>query len=71
MTIEFHCVDDGRRLYAVREFGSQLFVGTRGECDRFLEIHLQKVVDQRIEDNRIRRHRPFMARRYRVSRMHA
>lgn len=71
MDIDFLCLDEGKALYAVREGGSRLFVGTRGECERFAEIHTRKVLEERAEGGRIQRHRPFVTRTYRVSRMHA
>ena len=72
MNIEFLSLQGGRRLYAVREYGEELFVGTRDECDRFLEIHNQKVLQEQQDDGRHRRNQAYDVRVYRMSsKLHA
>ncbi len=68
MDIVFSCLQDGQSLYAVREHGSDLFVGTRDECGRFLALHNEKVLDERERDRRGLRHAPFEVRTYRAPR---
>ena len=65
----FLCVQAGRKLYSVRRQGQEIFVGTPAECDRFLEIHTQKVAEERANDLRPQRARPFVVRRYRQPRI--
>lgn len=72
MEIVFRCLEGGRKLYTVVSQGRELFVGTRHECDRYLAIHERKVLEEREGDLRPTRHRPFLARTYRVSgKLHA
>lgn len=68
MEILFAGKEGGRRYYAVRLNGQQIFVGTRPECDRFLEIHEEKVALEQAEARRIPRARPFPVRTYRAAR---
>lgn len=68
MEILFAGNEGGRRYYAVRLNGQQIFVGTRPECDRFLEIHEAKVALEQAEARRIPRARPFPVRTYRAAR---
>lgn len=71
MTIDFHCLEEGRPIFAVSQQGMQLFVGARDECDRFVDLHNSKVRRERCEDGQVRRHRPFVAPSYRVARLGA
>ena len=72
MDIVFTCLQDGQGLYAVREHGSDLFVGSREECGRFLAIHRRKVLEEREHDRRGHRHAPIRVRTYRAPRrLHA
>ena len=72
MELTFVCLQDGRRLYAVRQYGRELFVGTRAECTRYLEIHNQKVLEEHRAARANPRMRPYTARTYRVARkLHA
>ena len=32
----------GRKIYRVLRNGNQIFIGTRGECNRFIRLHLKK-----------------------------
>ena len=60
----------GRSFYRVLKGGRQLFLGLRGECDRFVRIHVEKVVREvlRITPPRDRRCR---IRSFRVLRRRA
>ena len=72
MEVVFRCLRRGKRLFSVVSFGQELFVGTRGECARFLDIHNHKVLEQREEDLRPPRRRALVARSYRTSvKLHA
>lgn len=71
MDILFHCIQDGHKLYRVVRNGRQIFVGTEGECDRFVEIHNQKVAQEQLEQARTPRNRPVSVRTYRQVRAHA
>lgn len=71
MDIVFMCLQQGKRLYSVSRQGEQLFAGTRDECERYLEIHNRKILDERENDLRIPRPRPYRPRAYRVGKMHA
>ena len=71
MDVEFVCIEGGRKLYAVRSFGQDLFTGTRDECRRFLDVRQSKLRDERATELRPHRHAPFVARSYHVSKIHA
>lgn len=68
MEVLFNCLEHGRRYYSVRLNGLEIFVGTRSECDRFLELHNQKVALEQAEARRMPRARPFPVRTYRAAR---
>lgn len=51
MIIRFTTAMQGVRYYQVLEDGDDIFMGTLGECKRFISIHNQKVV-QRLEMER-------------------
>ena len=68
MEVLFRCIDDGRRYYAVRLNGQEIFVGTRPECDRFLRIHNEKVALDQAEARRAPRGRPAQLHIYRTVR---
>jgi hypothetical protein len=65
----FLCIQGGRKLFSIRRQGQEIFVGSPAECDRFLEIHARKVAEERAEDQRPQRARPFVVRRYRQPRI--
>jgi hypothetical protein len=71
MEIVFLCLQNGRKFYSVRLNGQEIFVGTQGECDRFLEIHNRKVDEERVEHSRTPRARPYTVRTYRQARAQA
>jgi len=71
MDVVFYCIQDGKSLHRVILNGKQLFVGTQDECDRFIEIHNQKVVQERLDDQRVPRNRPVSVRTFRRLRAHA
>jgi len=71
MDIRFLCLEHGRKYYAVRLSGEDIFVGTRGECDRFIAIHDQKVAVAQAEALRGPRSRAMPAKTYRVSKLRA
>jgi hypothetical protein len=66
MELMFKCLQAGKKFYALTRHGEEIFVGTRGECQRFLEIHNAKVLAEREEMRRIPRARPFPVRTYQV-----
>lgn len=68
MEILFLSLEGGRRYYSVRLNGQEIFVGTRPECDRFLELHEQKVSLEQAEARRVPRARPFPVRTFRAAR---
>jgi hypothetical protein len=68
MEILFLSLEGGRRYYSVRLNGQEIFVGTRPECDRFLELHEQKVTLEQAEARRVPRARPFPVRTFRAAR---
>jgi hypothetical protein len=68
MEILFRCIDAGRRYFAVRLNGQEIFVGTHGECDRFLKIHNEKVSLEQAEARRTPRGRPAQLHIYRTVR---
>jgi hypothetical protein len=68
MTVEFLCVEEGKRFYGVRVHGQTIFVGTRGECSRFMTIHERKVAQDQAESRRVPRSRPIAIRTYRQAR---
>ena len=68
MEILFRCIEAGRRYYAVRLNGQEIFVGTRPECDRFLAIHNEKVALEQAEARRTPRGRPAALHIYRTAR---
>ena len=65
MEIVFYCIQGGSSFYSVRLNGNQIFVGTRDECDRFIEIHNQKVAQEHQDALRTPRNRPVQVRTYR------
>jgi len=65
MEVLFKCLQEGKRYYAVRRNGEELFVGTGEECERYLGLHQKKVEQQRIDERRTPRSRPVSIRTYR------
>ena len=51
MIIRYATAMQGVRYYQVIKDGEDIFMGTMGECKRFISIHNQKVV-QRLEMER-------------------
>ena len=43
MEIRFYCVHNGKKFYKVILHGEDIFCGTKGECQRFIKIHNEKV----------------------------
>lgn len=66
MEIVFLCLERGTKIYAVRRNGLDVFAGALEECERFLQLHTRKVLDEREEAKRPARARPFTARTYRA-----
>ena len=54
MEIRFYCVHNGKKFYKVILHGEEIFCGTKGECQRFIKIHNEKVL-QRMEMERASR----------------
>ena len=71
MDVEFVCIEGGRKLYAVRSFGQDLFTGTSEECRRFQDVRQAKLLGERAGELRPHRHAPFVARTYHASKIHA
>jgi len=68
MQILFKCLQAGTRFYSVRLHGQELFVGTTDECERYIEIHNGKVLQQQEEERRPQRSKPISIRTYRQAR---
>ena len=68
--LEFAFRRYGRNFYRVLKGGRELFVGLKGECERFVRIHVEKVVREilRVTPPRDRRCR---VRSFRVLRRRA
>jgi len=44
MEIRYHCSMKGKKFYKVRRSaGKEIFLGTMGECKRFIKVHKEKV----------------------------
>lgn len=43
MEVRFYCIHNGRKFYKVLLHGEEIFCGTKGECQRFIKIHNDKV----------------------------
>lgn len=43
MEIRFYAVHNGKKFYKVMLHGEDIFCGTKGECQRFIKIHNEKV----------------------------
>lgn len=71
MEVVFYCIQDGQSFYRVVLNGRQIFVGTKEECGRFIDIHNEKVAEERADHARIPRSRPVSVRTYRRLRAHA
>lgn len=67
MQLVFRCLDDGKELYGVLRQGREIFVGTREECGRFLELHLGKVQEERENERRPHRLPPPRPRIFHVA----
>ena len=49
MEIRFYCVHNGKKFFKVILHGEEIFCGTRGESQRFIKIHNEKVNRSLIE----------------------
>ena len=67
LDVEFAFRRYGRNFYRVRKGGEHLFLGLKGECERFMRIHVEKVTREilRVTPPRDRR---FRVRSFRVLR---
>ncbi len=52
MELVFRCLDGGRKLYGVVRQGREIFVGTREECGRFVDLHTRKVLREREDEEK-------------------
>ena len=43
MEIRFYCIHNGKKFYKVILHGEVIFSGTKGESQRFIKIHNEKV----------------------------
>ncbi|MHC4941145.1 MAG: hypothetical protein ACYTHK_19590 [Planctomycetota bacterium] len=64
MEIRFHCLHNGKNFYKVVLHGEEIFCGTKGECQRFIKIHNEKVQRSLVETS-TPRPRPGNVRVYR------
>lgn len=71
MEVLFKCLQAGKRFYTVRLNGQDLFTGAKEECERYIEIHNQKVAQEQLDNLRTPRNRPVLIRTYRQLRAHA
>lgn len=56
MIIRYNTSMRGVRYYQVFEFGDDIFMGTLGECKRFIGIHSEKVLSrQKMERDALQR----------------
>ena len=65
MELLFKCLQQGNRYYSVRLNGQEIFVGTTGECERFMAIHNAKAEQEQVDNQRTPRNRPVSIRTYR------
>ena len=49
MEIRFYCVHNGKKFYKVILHGEEIFCGTKGECQRFIKLHNEKVQRSLVE----------------------
>ncbi len=70
LDVKFAFRRHGKRFYSVLKGGRELFLGLRAECERFAQLHVEKVVREvlRVTPPRDRRCR---VRSFRVLRRHA
>ncbi|MCC7137758.1 MAG: hypothetical protein IT460_04945 [Planctomycetes bacterium] len=71
MHVRFLCLEGGRQYYEVVLQGESIFIGTRGECDRFMAIHEEKVARAQAEALRDPRSRAVPVRVCRQARARA
>jgi len=64
MEIRFYCVHNGKKFYKVILHGEEIFCGTKGECQRFIKLHNEKVQRSLVESSSPRP-RPGNVRIYR------
>jgi hypothetical protein len=52
METRFECIFEGKRIFQVFRDGSDapIFTGTRTQCQRFLEVYMEKVQKARNRD---------------------
>ena len=67
----FLCLEGGKKFYAVRLNGEDIFVGTHGECDRFIAIHEEKVALAHAEALRGPRSRAMPVKTYKHASLRA
>ena len=71
METRFFCLQGGRQYFEVLLQGESIFVGTRGECDRFMRLHDEKVASEQADSQRDPRSRSVPVRIYRHTRARA
>ena len=64
MEIRFYCIQNGKKFYKVILHGEDIFCGTKGESQRFIKIHNEKV-QKALLDPSNPRPRPGKIRAYR------
>jgi hypothetical protein len=64
MEIRFYCLHNGKKFYKVILHGEEIFCGTKGECQRYIRIHNEKV-ERSLKEGPATRTRPGNVRVYR------
>ena len=71
MEMVFKCLVDGVRYFGVWQNGRELFVGSKEECGRYIEMRHAKVHAERLEEKRPFRNGPIKVRTYRTTPVYA
>jgi hypothetical protein len=66
MDIRFYGTWYGKRFYRVVRDGTPIFTGTKGECSRFIRLHLEKQ-QKELRDFSVPRRRKVLVPRYRIA----
>ncbi|MEZ4156522.1 MAG: hypothetical protein R3B52_00895 [Candidatus Paceibacterota bacterium] len=53
MRIEFLCIKKDKRYHRVMRAGLQVFCGTKGECDRYIEVYQDKMRREEMHERRV------------------
>ena len=66
LVMRFYGTQHGRRFYRVLRDGRAIFTGTKGECNRYIRLHLEKQKKDMATFS-VPRRRRVMVKRYRVA----